>query len=313
MTQLFNRQAKITVVNTATRVAKVIDSLPDNRAGKIFGGLRIKFKIGKTSESHPNKSELEIYNLNKDSRAFFNVGDLQVTIEAGYKGLIEKIFTGNVSQNSTATAIIHKSDPPDVITTLKLGDGEKSIDLARVDKTFKTGTSVQSIIVDMIKSFTLADAFGVPSTKIDSIPDITSQILTSGMSVTGSPKRIMDDFAKTYNFEWSIQNGVVVITKDKEPTKETAILISQSTGLLGTIENKDKGAIKFKNLLNPKIAPGRALAVKQGIITYYYKVDTVDFEADTHSQPWWSIVEAQPLGTEQSIDTLFTESPGNVA
>jgi hypothetical protein len=272
------RKYRLTATSIASATVGSVKTIED---------LRVKFKIGKTSQSSPNKSTIEIYNLNPSSRAFFektedkkDVGKfLQVNLEAGYEGSFQTIFTGNVV-NSTVTR-----SPPDVVVKLECGDGQKAMDFTHGDKTFSKGTPVQALLTDLISLFQVSVPLSV--NKASKIPVlITPAILQAGLTVSGSPADVLDDFARSFGFDWSIQDGQAVITMDNEVTLDVAPLISSSTGLINAIEPTDDG-VKFKTLLNPAIRPGSAVATKDRIgTTNYYKVKTASFIGDTHGAPW---------------------------
>ena len=93
-------------------------------AGRDYTGLRCKFEIEKTSESLPNASKIDIFNLNQDSRTFVEGDETSIEISAGYPNALEIIGTGQVvSPNKTVSRQKH----PDWITTIEFTDGGKAL------------------------------------------------------------------------------------------------------------------------------------------------------------------------------------------
>src|SRR5687768_15447735 len=113
MAQLYKRVANLTVTN-ATGL------------GRDFSNLRVQFKVEKTSESASNKGIIKIYNLSKDSRTFIESDELQVRLSAGYAGLVEQIFVGEIGPNAQGKTMSVRQ-PPDWITTIECGDGEVAL------------------------------------------------------------------------------------------------------------------------------------------------------------------------------------------
>jgi len=310
--RLYIRQARVTALNFKTGIAKIFDSITTKKKDasgneREVGGVRIKFKIGKTSESSPNKATIEIYNLSPESRNFFDKGELKIVLEAGYRDLISTIFIGDISNSSESTSVVHVSNPPDTITTLNCGEGQVAMDTAHTDKGFLAGTPVQSVITELTSDISIFFP-GAIKPNSSNIPPITSAFLPFGLTISGSPKIALDNLSKTYNFDWSIQNGAIVVTKDREPTKDTAVIVTSKTGLLGRVERKEGGSILFKSLLNPRIIPAAAVRLGTPPEVSWYKVQTVNFEGDTHGEAWVSEVEAEHISTSISLNTLFTNT-----
>jgi len=250
--------------------------------GRDYTGLRCRFRVEKTSESGANKAKLQIYNLNSDSRTFIEGEDVSVELSGGYPGAIEILATGEVVSPGKA---ISTQKNPDWITTIEFSDGQKALRESTVNLSFAPGTPFQAIITQAIKSLGVSQGpslFAVSATAID------------GFSFSGTAKALLDKLTKRFGLDWSIQNGAVQVAPQGTPVPGIAILISSTTGLIGSIVKREK-TIEFKHLINGELAPGKLLTVDTPTVTGAYKIRKVIFDGDSYEGPWFAEVEAEPL------------------
>lgn len=257
----------------------------EGKLGRSYSDLRIKFKIIKTSDSKPNKSNVMVYNLTKDSRTLAEKKGIVFLLSAGYNTTQELIFSGDVARTIT------ELDGSDYITTFEAGDGEKAFQIARVEKSFQEGVDIKDVFKEVITSLgkTIKDISAVPSSKI-----------VNGVSLTGLSRTHMDELTNRYGLEWSIQDGGIQVLKKKGSSKETAILLSPDTGLVGipkkkvdgTPLEKEEGLIELVSFLQPQIRPGRIINLQSQFIKGEFICRKVTHVGDTHGQDWYSQIEA---------------------
>lgn len=250
---------------------------PKGQEGKRIDGLRVRFEIEKTIEKFVNKATITVYNLTRDSRALCERKDLVLILSAGYGSMLEDIFSGDIARP------ISKLEGSDFITSFEVGDGEKAYKEAKVDVTFKEGTSLKDMFVDVAKTFgqQIKDLSALPADK-----------LLNGFVASGNSRNVMDDLTRKHNLEWSIQDGALQVTGRGKSTSEEAVYLSPSTGLVGSPIKKDEG-YEFTSLLQPKIKPGRKLVVESPTINGIFRVERVVHKGDTHDKDWFSILEAK--------------------
>jgi len=245
--------------------------------GKSFTGLRLKFKIIKTSESAPNKSSVQIYNLSNETRGQAEKKDQVFILTAGFQTNEEVIFSGDVAR------VITELDGPDFVTTFEAGDGEKAYQSSRVDISFQQGANIKDVFN------TLVSSFGKSIKDVSSIP---SQNIINGISLTGLSRKHLDELTKKFGLEWSIQNDSIQILKKNKFTKEEAILLTPSTGLVGIPKKKEDGSLDLVSLLQPQIKPGRLIQVESRFVTGVFVCRKVTHSGDTHGTDWYSQIEA---------------------
>lgn len=266
---------------------------------RVIRGLRVNFEITKSVLSFPNLAKIIIYNPNNETVALLQKKYTEIIFNAGYEGDIELLFKGrirNVFQGRKST---------DKLITIFAGDGEQDWQNASFNKTFTENVSISEAIREVLKTFK-ETAIG----ELEGLPQIADKL--RGQTLSGSSKDILDDFADEYGFNWSIQNGEVVITPIEEPLmSDEAVLISSVTGMIGSPIITEIGA-DVTTLLNHKLLPNRAFKiespnaevqlgnlffreVKPTTAEGHYKVQEVTFRGDSREGDWLSFVKGRTL------------------
>lgn len=220
------------------------------RVGKINGieinGLRIVFDVKLSIESDPNTAEIQIYNLNQQSRDLITKEFERIELYAGY-GTAELIYSGDIRTVNT-----HR-DGADLITTVFSGDGDEALKKSTVNTTLPAGrNTAKAAVLEIAKTFKLpiGDIAG-----LDDLPGYNRDLVLSGSS-----KSRLDMLAKRYDFQWSIRSGAFEATK-RDATIGDVYSINPDSGLVGIPEVKEEAYIAFTCLLNPHIMPSRIVEV----------------------------------------------------
>lgn len=275
-TQLFDRKIEVSIGESG-------------KTGFLYRDLRIGFKVEKSLSDKPNKATVKIYNLAINNRSQVEKTNNAVVIKAGYGQEIDNIFSGDVSKAFT------EQDKTDFITTIESGDGEIAYKTSVIEKSYSKGTDLKSVFSDLINQTGL---------QIGDISGVVNEKLLSGLSLSGSVRDQISILSERQNSEWSIQDGAVQIISKGTATKESAILISATTGMIGIpkkrfekdTSGKDKElGIEVTSLLNGKIKPGRLIRVESKLISGDFKVQKVIHEGDNYAQEYYSKIEAVPL------------------
>lgn len=263
------------------------------QVGKKYTQLKVVFEIEKTSESTPNKAKISIYNLSSTSRKEYQKKGLTIRVDAGYQGLVEVLFLGDVHKPK------FDRKGPDIITTFEAGDGERALVNTHFSKSYGAGTKVVQIIQD------IADALGVA---VGTVIGIKRDVYNSGVTFSKSAKYAMDYLTKKQDLEWSIQNNTLQVIPKTAHLGEEAILITKDTGLIGvpSVENQD--GVKFYSLLNPKLQPGRLVRIESDQVTGHFKLRKVKFEGDSHGDKWQAECEGVKINATQVFPANFQES-----
>jgi len=200
----------------------------------------------------------------------------------------------NVSQNKQGV---------DRLITIFAGDGEKDWQNATFNRTFTENVTVSSAIEDVLKTFK-----DVTIGSIEGLPQVADKL--RGQSLSGSSKDILDGFGDEYGFDWSIQDGEVVITPIDSPLQgDEAVLVNAATGMIGSPTVTEIGADVI-TLLNPRLLPNRAFKVesvnadiqlgnlffrniKKTTAEGTYKIQEAIFKGDSRDGEWTSSVKGR--------------------
>ena len=255
-------------------------------------GLRVQFEISLSNSKTPNHCDLTITNLNKNSRAEFQMKPLIVTIEGGYDGEYQHIFTGDLRYGSS------KLDPPDWETKLQLADGDRAFRSAKVNKSYTSKTPVLTALKDVAGSMGLTVPTDTGSNGL--LQQFQTQY-KSGTAIDGNSRDEMTRLLAPYGAHWSIQNSKLVIQRETDLTPGTLRVISAKTGMKGSPEagaperpGSKKGntvTVKVKMTLTPDLYPGQVVQIQSKEITGNFKIKTVKHKGDTHGDDWESEVE----------------------
>ena len=271
--------------------------IPKDGETRIIKGLRITFEITKSILSFPNLCKLVIYNPNEDTLSSLQKKFTKIVLNVGYEGDVRLLFKGeirNVSQNKNSV---------DRLITIFAGDGERDWQNATFNRTFTENVTISSAIEDVLKTFK-----DVTIGSIEGLPQVADKL--RGQSLSGSSKDILDGFGDEYGFDWSIQDGEIVITPIDSPIQgDEAVLVNAATGMIGSPTVTEIGA-DVMTLLNPRLLPNRAFKIesvnadiqlgnlffrniKKTTAEGTYKIQEVIFKGDSRDGEWTSSVKGQ--------------------
>ena len=284
MPRQYNRKYQLTITQ-ADGTARVIED------------LRVTFEITKSILSFPNLCKLVIYNPNEDTLSALQTKFTKISINAGYEGNVKLLFKGEVRNVSQSKVSV------DRMLTVYAGDGERDWQNATFNKTFTENVTISKAIEDVLSSFKEV-TIGV----IDGIPNIADKL--RGQTLSGSSKDILDGFASEYGFDWSIQNGEVIIAPVESPLQgDEAVLVNSATGMVGSPTLTEIGA-DVTTLLNPALLPNKAFKIESlnadiqmGNLFFrninrtsaegLYKIQEVTFKGDSREGDWVSSVKGR--------------------
>jgi hypothetical protein len=285
----------------------------DNLGNKIFGTdkLQIAFEVQKTIASVANQARITLINLSEAARNRTREPFNFLTLKAGYEDLNDVIFTGDIKtvfsrMESEAGAVAGAAritrKGTEMITEIEAGDGTQGLQSSAATISLPGGTPIEAVIKSAIET--------MPGIKIGILKGLEGKSLAArGISFTGSPRLLLKMLGLTYNFSWSIQDGLLETLALESNISDTVIgdagpkayVISESTGMIGMPELLYNGKIKARTLLNPRIKPGRSVNIRTTAPgTGFYKVLSVTFKGDFRGNDWYTDIEALPLNWRQT-------------
>lgn len=261
MTQgyLFNRRAELTIVKTGETETE-ITTIKD---------LRIKFKIDKNSESSPNKSSIEVYNLNKVSRDLIKKDNVCI-LKVGYQENFDTIFKGDI------TKITNVKEENNIVTKMEVGDSQNKIKNTHAEINFTSGKKISQAVDYLVRQFNLPVVYKTP---------LGQEQFATGYSISGNAKTIMDSILKRIGFSWSIQDNTILINKPDIKDEVEYLIISPTSGLIDIPIIREEG-IEFISLIQPSIKPEVTIKLVSSIKEGLFKIRQALFEGDTHEGNW---------------------------
>jgi hypothetical protein len=278
--------------------------IPPDEPAIIVRGLRCNFEITKSLISLPNLAKISLYNLNDDTLAALQTKFTEIIFNAGYEGNVRLLFRGQIRNTFLSR------ENPNKIATIYAGDGQRDWQESTFNKTFNENVSIQTAVKEVLSSFKNLSV-GIVS-GLTGTPD-----KLRGQTLSGKSADIMDNLARDYGFDWSIQDNELTIVPDEEvvPGVE-ATLINAATGMIGSpalIEtNVGIGGVEVTTLLNPNIRPNNLIRIESiateiaiGNLFFreikktqgegVYKVQEITFLGDSREGEWVSKIKGRTI------------------
>ena len=270
--------------------------------------LRVTFDISKKRGAATNSTKIEVYNLSKQNRDKIKQQGAYIHLQGGYNqgASVEDIFSGD------AQYVLHRHEPPEVVTEIECQDGVKSLRESILSCSFGPGASGQQVFKK------ISDALGFPLSH-PSNANITGTF-PNGFAYHGPARAALDKVTKRFGLEWSVQYGALQIMPFDGNNGDGPIPLSAGTGLIGSPQrlfytagqldgqlkahtklpsSNKEGApaeivatgYKVKSLLIPKTIPGGRIQLDTLEVKGTYRIEAVHHTGDTRGQDWYTEIE----------------------
>jgi hypothetical protein len=279
-----------------------------------FSQLDISAKIEKSTDDKPNTCELSIWNLSEQHRqqiAELNPPSAQVSVTAkakekaaarkkATKGIPVMIEAGYGDGLDDDLSLLWLGDlryahserqGPDWVTKLEAGDGEKAYQNARMNVSYGPKTPVDVALRAMVRALGLGEG-NVEATVNRLKLAGGGTMFPQGVVLAGSVSRLLNNFARSADLEWSIQNGAVQFIDRGKALDQEAILVSSDTGMIDVPTVDVDGVLTVKMLLVKDIRPGRKLVVDARGVKGNYKAEKISYTLDSAGNDWGVSIQA---------------------
>ena len=241
---------------------KLIVAVGDSVGGIVFDG---SFKINGSVKrdiraSEPDSLDINFKNLSSQSRSLLNTHGMKITVKAGYGDATSVIFVGDIQSCESIR------NGTEWNTHVIAGDGAKAIAQSKLSKTYKDGTKLKDILEDA------AASMGTTLNMVQA--DFQDKKIKKSKVVQKQTRAHLDQMKMAYDFDWSIQNGAMIILPRGKSTNIEPYLISAKTGMIGGVEFFNEGGskdtvkegsgigVKGKSLMLPDLTPGMKIVVE---------------------------------------------------
>lgn len=272
------------------RVALVIGAPSNDQKTKMGTGrrfeddFRIEFSVKRSTRREPNAAQIRLFNPCDESIGLIESSGAIVQLFAGY-GEPSLIFTGSI-RNKKGVVVEHT--PTERIVTIEAGDGEHAYQAVRFDRHYAAGTPNNTILREILGRMGLGLGPGSAA-----LPEHT---YPNDVSFYGPASRALREVVEDAGATYSVQDGNALILVGDESTAESAVLISASTGMVGSPEKGEKGKISFSSLLNPGIRPGRIVSIDSRRVQGWHTVTSLSHAGDNQAGDFRTEAECKPRG-----------------
>ena len=287
MSRKFNRAVTLTVFKES------------EARGISISDLRITFEVTKDQLGYPNLAKIDIWNLNRDNQnRIKNVSD-KVLLRAGYEDDAGLIFKGEIRN------IQKVRQDTDLITRIWAGSNDQGVKNGFLNYTAAANTQIKSIIEEAAKTF--------GDVVVGRIDDLIGANKIKGESFSGSTRSILDRLKEDYGIDWFVEDGKLNVIKAGNTlnTKQTAVVISSTTGMIGIPAVTERG-VMAKTLLDHNLKIGKFFKIQsqtesvqlgnlffrgidRAIGDGFYKAIKIIHDGDTHANLWQTTVEGISL------------------
>lgn len=283
-------------------------------------GLRMDFYVIRKIQTFQNgfsTAEIKIYNLKDETFTFLRDKGREVSLVAGTQnikdGVVDQLFNGWVY------SVLRTKEDTDIITILYCSTVDPNN--PKATKTFSK--SYESIkLIDLLKNI---------ATEMDMEIVLGGNyypgVVITKKSFFNDSKLVLDELARTYEFDWEARGGKLIINKidDANNTNVRIFEFSRSSGLLKppvvtekgvdievflqpNINPSDKfflnaqyatfnlGALEFQDRVSSKISSGFVRHAKDNRYVGRYKTLFLVHMGSTHTDEWKTRIEGNTEG-----------------
>jgi len=246
--------------------------------------FRIKLSVTHSREPSQNSAKVSVWNLTDASVDYLRNDDNTFRLLAGYS-TPRQLFVGQAKRGG----IRARSKGPERVVELELADGNQALKRTYLNKTFATGTKISRVVKYVARQT------GLPESQIQ-IPDDVR--LDQGVTLGGTSDRVLARLSEAAGADFWVQDGQIKFLKKRDDTGIEAAEFSVENGsLIGSPEPGERGSVKFKGLLRPKLRPGDLLQVVHNRYGGVWRARDVKFVGDSgYGSPFYVTVTARPAG-----------------
>jgi len=254
-------------------------------------GFRIKFSVHKHVMSTATPTVIQVYNLGQDLRnALCKKSGIQIALFVGWANTeMTLLFTGSLLN------VVTKRQGGSIVTDLLSNAAFGGMSRTVIAATFAGGMTIKSIVEILARQIpgVIVDSKNItinPTTKMGSV----------GFSVYGAVNEGLDKLARSYGFNWRVENKLFYANMHNQPWSSGRVLVSPDTGLVraepmlaGPMQQKS--GVSIHSLLNPYISPGGVVnlqTVMNPNLNGDYIVHSLSHCGDTHGSQWDSMIES---------------------
>lgn len=202
--------------------------------------LQIEFEVTKNADEEPNRHVLRIFNLTDTTADEISITDNVVVLSAGYVGHTGAMLLAVGVVTSASTTV----QDGGTVTEIEFLDGYLEIRDAAISVAYQKGTKADTALRDIAQKMNLRLVMS------DKLP---FRVFPHGYSFYGAARVALRKICGDSGLEWSVQNGELQIIKAHGYTPRRAVVLSESSGMIGS-PTRIRVAAHEKAITEPKKA-----------------------------------------------------------
>lgn len=309
--ELFNRFWELNIKSNPTTQTEFEYIIKQDEFGN---SLKITFDINVARDIRYYNGTIKIYNLEPDKRRnlvynilgnAFGTGP-QVKLVAGYQGRQGLIMDGIVTRGHT----VREPSSGDWITVLQCGasfkaDKEVTIQPQKVTKPnlfsfIKNSLSVLIPLGDVVDKdgrFIIKRAKNFDKNLDSSVQTFLNfNTINKAIGYSGTVAKILNEISEEFGLIFYYDNEGFNVTTTILSNGISEIEINQDTGMIGSPIYTDTGT-KTKTYLNASYRLFQQVHVRSGVLDKLVRITTLNHRGDTHTNEWYSEIDANNLGS----------------
>lgn len=293
----FGRQVSVTITGAPTRVTRVTsttapgsDKVEDEQTttseafvveapteGVKFENLRIRFSVNHTKASDPSTAEISIWGLSASERNYIQNEGSKVILRAGYRQADANLFVGDIRR-----AWVER-DPPEIVTKIRAGDGERAYLDSRVNVSLGQGSTLLNALNEVAATMGLQVLMAPHSANL-AVPYL------AGITMSGPSARYLDELVSQVDgMFWTIQDDVLQIMRAGTINTTVDVLHITPDVVIGGVRpdvktkkgNERIVGVVFRMFLDPTLRPGRFVFIDTEEYSGGYVVESVRSSGDS--------------------------------
>lgn len=245
--------------------------------------LRVSFTSTKTLTGDPNKTDITIWNLSRDTRQAVRQALTRVQVLAGY----QDSEPGLVAFGGLQDAATSERQGGDILTRLIVLDGYGGMVRGAAARAWSGGTPLSQVVRELAQTMP-----GVTVGKVD----LSGRLAGKGVTMAGASTAQLNKLADQWGFSWSVQDGVFQAVQDRSDTgnrhdfDSEFNLLSVAPTLAGAGEPLT--GVEVVARFDPRVKPGDRVVVRSVLapnLSGSYKAQSVTQAFDSHGPASTSI------------------------
>jgi len=243
---------------------------------KTLDGLRITAQAKRSITATPDASTVMIYGASPGSLQDLQTPGTVVRVLAGYQDQLASILSGTIRPGSLE---ITRQDG-EVTAAMEVVDGRIAVRANAVSRAWDNVTS------DEVISWAI-QASGLARGTIN--PGKTVQY-TRGFAAIGVVDTVFRQIAADTESTCVVQDGIVSFYPKGQSRRSTSLIISPTSGMIGSPKRVEDGRVEVVTLLQPTLRPGDGFQVDSDSLGGKYIARDVSHDIDSWDGNFYTTV-----------------------